>query len=316
MKKTVSLILGSGGARGLTHIGIIRELEQRGYDIRAIVGCSMGSLVGGLYAAGQLDAYTEWVSELTEWDVLRFLDISLTIRSGMMKGDLIMDKLRELVGEQQIEDLAIPFTAVATDIIARREVWLGHGDLFEAIRASIAIPGIFTPQVVGGKMLVDGGLLNPLPIAPATDDWTDLTIAVSLSGRAVSEPLGPNPVPHKEHSIAAYRARIDNFLGVVQKNLGLEASDEPEPQHLSLSSVLMSMFDTMQSAIARYRLAAYPPDVLIEIPENVCASHEFYKADQLIAAGHYWAQQALAQSPSPASRSPADSSGQGTGIRT
>ena len=139
--ETISLILGSGGARGLTHIGVIRELERRGYVISSIVGCSMGALIGGFHAAGKLDAYEAWVTKLSEWDVLRFLDISLTSRSGMMKGDLIMDKLRALVGDVKIEDLPLRFTAVATDVVNHKEVWLSRGDLFDAIRASIAIPG-------------------------------------------------------------------------------------------------------------------------------------------------------------------------------
>ncbi|MGB5735334.1 MAG: patatin-like phospholipase family protein, partial [Thiohalocapsa sp.] len=138
--KTVSLILGSGGARGLAHIGVIAELEERGYVISSIVGCSMGALVGGLYAAGKLPAFESWVTTLSEWDVIRFLDISLTNRSGMMKGDLIMSELRELVGDRRIEDLPLRFTAVATDVRQKKEVWLSRGDLFETIRASISIP--------------------------------------------------------------------------------------------------------------------------------------------------------------------------------
>ena len=292
--KTVSLILGSGGARGLAHIGVIAELEERGYVISSIVGCSMGALVGGLYAAGKLPAFESWVTTLSEWDVIRFLDISLTNRSGMMKGDLIMSELRELVGDRRIEDLPLRFTAVATDVRQKKEVWLSRGDLFETIRASISIPGIFTPKEIDGKALVDGGLLNPLPVAPATDHTTDLTIAVSLNGREVAHPLGPNPPPLPEGSIASYRSRIEGFVAGMQEKLGIEPQPEPtstRPMHLT--DVLLGMFDTMQAAIARYRLASYPPDILIEIPDNVCETHEFYKAAQLIAAGRFWACECL-----------------------
>jgi len=132
----------------LTHIGVIRELEKHGYGISSIVRCSMGALVGGFYAAGKLAAFESWVTKLSEWDVLRFLDISLTSRSGMMKGDLIMNQLRALVGDVEIDDLPLPFTAVATDVVSKKEVWLSRGDLFDAIRASIAIPGIFTPKLI------------------------------------------------------------------------------------------------------------------------------------------------------------------------
>lgn len=292
--KSISLILGSGGARGLTHIGVIRELEARGYVISSIVGCSMGALIGGFHAAGQLDAYEAWVTKLSEFDVFRFVDISLTSRSGMMKGDLIMDELRTLVGDIQIENLPLRFTAVATDVINQKEVWLSRGDLFDAIRASIAIPGIFTPKIIDGRTLVDGGLLNPLPVAPATDDTTDLTIAVSLSGRDVSEPLGPNPLPARSGSIEDYRSRIEGFIDFVQTKLGVEqAGGQAEERPIPLTDVLMGMFDTMQSAISRYRLASYPPDILIDIPGNVCKTHEFYKAEQLIEAGRHWAREYL-----------------------
>jgi NTE family protein len=224
----------------------------------------------------------------------------------MMKGDLIMNELRTLVGDTKIEDLPIPFTAVATDIINRKEIWLSRGDLFDAIRASIAVPGIFTPKVIGGRTLVDGGLLNPLPVAPATEDTTDLTIAVDLAGPRVSEPLGPNPLPPPSKTIKAYRSRIEGFLNSVQTKLGIErdseqTSEQTKERPIPLTDILLGMFDTMQSAISRYRLASYPPDILIDIPRNVCKTHEFYRAEQLIEAGRYWAREALARCPEIAS---------------
>ena len=296
MDKSVSLILGSGGARGLAHIGVIRELETQGFEIKSVVGCSIGALVGRLYCAGKLDAYAEWVSNLQEWDVLKFLDISLTSRTGMMKGDLIMDSLREMVGTHRIEDLPIRFSAVATDFEDRTEVWFNSGDLFDVIRASIAIPGIFTPKQLDGRLLVDGGLLNPLPSAPAMFDKTDLSVAVSLSGYDIANPYGDVDLNNHRTELETYRERIDQFLSLAQERLGLETDKKDETQDdLRLTDVLLGTFDTMQSTIARYRLASYPPDILIEIPGNICQTHEFYRARPLIAAGHYWARQALAQ---------------------
>jgi len=294
MNQTVSLVLGSGGARGLAHIGVIQELEKRGYEIRAITGCSVGSLIGGFYCAEKLDVFEEWVCNLSEWDVVRFLDISLTARDGMVKGDLIMDTLRNLIGEKQIEDLPIPLTAIATDIVNRKEVWLGKGSLFDAMRASMAIPGVFTPKKINGQVLVDGGLLDPLPSAPAMSDGTELTIAVSLSGRDMKEPYGPNPLEQPLSKIGRYRKSIDTFLDRVQDTLGMETeSKQDEERELGLTDIMLGMFDTMQGAIERYRLAAYPPDVLIEIPNNICQTHEIYKARALVAAGRYWAAEAL-----------------------
>ena len=291
----IRLILGSGGARGLAHIGVIKELERRRFEIKQIIGCSMGALIGGFYCAGKLDAYADWVSNLDKWDVFRFLDISLTNRDGIMKGDLIFEALRDLIGEKKIEDLPIPFTAVATDIGRRQEVWLDGGDLFDAIRASIAIPGVFTPKRINGRVLVDGGLLNPLPGAPHDAEQNSITIAVSLSGRDMREPLGPNPPELPESNIDRYRKAVDDFLEKAQDALGLEKDSEPddEADELSLTGVMLGMFDTMQAQIARYRLASYPPDVLIEIPGNICQTHEYFKARALIHAGQYWASDAL-----------------------
>jgi NTE family protein len=263
----VRLILGSGGARGLTHIGVIKELQSRELDITEIIGCSMGALIGGFYCAGKLDAYEDWVCNLDKWDVFRFLDISLTSRDGIM----------------------------ATDIVKGQEVWIDSGSLFDAIRASIAVPGIFTPKRINGRVLVDGGLLNPLPGAPHGADQNGLTIAVSLSGRDMADPLGPNPPDLPESRMDRYRKAVDEFLDKAQDALGLEMdrTEDEEVDELSLTGVMLGMFDTMQSQIARYRLASYPPDVLVEIPGNVCQTHEYFKAQALVYAGRHWAADAL-----------------------
>ncbi len=294
MSKSVRLILGSGGARGLAHIGAIREIEERGYEIKSVIGCSVGAMVGGCYCAGKLDKFEEWVSNLSEWDVVRFLDFSLTTKNGIMKGDMLTDTLRELVGDRTIDDLPLPFAAVATDINDHKEVWITRGDLFDAMRASMAIPGLMTPKEIDGRTLVDGGLLNPLPGAPTYLDGTQFTIAVSLAGRDVDEPFGPNPPEPRENSIDRYRKSIDEFLGSVQEKLGLESKKKKdEKAELGVTGVMLEAFDAMQQTIARYRLAAYPPDILIEIPNNVCRTLEVYKARRLIYAGEHWASEAL-----------------------
>ena len=295
MSKSVRLVLGSGGARGLAHIGAIREIEKRGYQIKSVIGCSVGAMVGGCYCAGKLDKFEEWVCSLSEWDVVRFMDFSLFSKNGMMKGDMLTDTLRKLVGDRRIEDLPLPFAAVATNLNDHKEVWLNKGDLFDAIRASMAIPGLMTPKEIDGKTLVDGGLLNPLPGAPTYLDGTQFTIAVSLAGRDADHPFGPNPPKPNESSIGRYRKSIDEFLGSVHDRLGIEAKKEgkKEKVELGVSGVMLEAFDAMQQTIARYRLAAYPPDILIEVPNNVCRTLEVYKARQLIHAGEHWANEAL-----------------------
>jgi len=294
MSKSVRLVLGSGGARGLAHIGAIREIEKRGYEIKSVIGCSVGAMVGGCYCAGKLDKFEEWVCSLSEWDVVRFMDFSLFSKNGIMKGDMLTETLRELVGDRTIEDLPLPYAAVATNIDDHKEVWINRGDLFDAMRASMAIPGLMTPKEIDGKTLVDGGLLNPLPGAPTYLDGTQFTIAVSLAGRDVDEPFGPNPPAPRENSIDRYRKSIDDFLGSVQEKLGIETRKQKEEKaELGATGVMLEAFDAMQQTIARYRLAAYPPDLLIEIPNNICRTLEVYKAQRLIYAGEHWAREAF-----------------------
>jgi len=181
-KKTVSLVLGSGGARGLAHIGVIHWIEENGFRIESISGCSMGALIGGIYAAGKLDDFENWVRAITKIDIVTLLDLSWK-KSGLVKGDKIINTLTELVGDVLIEDLPIKYTAVAADILNEKEVWMNSGRLFDAIRASISLPLFFTPFRYKNIDLIDGGVLNPVPIAPTFSDVTDLTIAVNLGGK-------------------------------------------------------------------------------------------------------------------------------------
>ena len=177
----VALALGSGGARGYAHIGVIDELRDRGYDIVGISGSSMGALVGGLQAADKLDEFADWARTLTQRAVLRLLDPAITA-AGVLRAEKILDAVRDILGEVTIEELPIPYTAVTTDLIAGKSVWLQRGPVDAAIRASIAIPGVIAPHVLDGRLLADGGILDPLPMAPIAAVNADLTIAVSLSG--------------------------------------------------------------------------------------------------------------------------------------
>jgi NTE family protein len=331
----IHLVLGSGGARGLTHIGVVRVLRERGYAIQSITGCSIGALIGALLVSGHLDEYEEWVRQLTRWDVFRFLDISLLDRAGMVKGDKLMDRLAEWLSGVQIQSLEIPLTVVATDIASRKEVWISRGDLLEAVRASIAVPGVFTPVVKHGRVLVDGGILNPLPVPRARMESSSITVAVSASGRAlrhpygdppaVSSPQGRNPSQAAANDVLEpalsdqeedYHQPIDGFLDSLQRFFGRERVDEDPVggaatresgggtligaasalngrSRPALTDVMLGMFNTMQDTIARHQLAANPPDILIDIPCNICESHEFHKANELVAAGEYWARKAL-----------------------
>ncbi|MBK9130234.1 MAG: patatin-like phospholipase family protein [Gammaproteobacteria bacterium] len=291
--KTVSLVLGGGGARGLAHIGVIEWLTENGFEIRSIAGSSMGALVGGIYAAGKLDAYRHWVTALDKGDVLRLLDPNLGF-SGLFKGARIIDTLRELLGERDIEDLPISFTAVATDVEEQKEVWLSRGPLFDAIRASIAVPLVFTPHRVNGRRLLDGSLVNPLPIAPTLRDATDLTIAVNLSG----PPENATPAPAAAAAEPAtgagdsYRARIQAFIDELQERF---LPEEGEPDWSYFDIITLSM-ETMQNTITRLKLAAYTPDVIVTIPRDSARLFEFYRARELIALGREKAAEGLGSS--------------------
>lgn len=290
-QQTVSLVLGSGAARGLAHIGVIEWLTASGYRIDSIAGASMGALVGGIYAAGKLDSYKQWVLALETMDVLRFLDLAFS-SEGLFKGDRLMDALREMVGEHNIEDLPISYTAVACDLDRQREVWLTDGSLFRAIRASIAIPTVFTPHRYRGMKLLDGGLLNPVPIAPTFKDMTDLTIAVDLNGMraaaSVPDMTSAMPVQAKQPA-SRYHATVQRFLDSIQSSMGQRPGSD-----LGLFDLLSSSFETMQNAISSVKLATYAPDVLIQIPRSACKAYEFDRAAELIELGHAMAEEAMA----------------------
>jgi NTE family protein len=282
--KTVSLVLGAGGARGLAHIGVIQWLTEHGYEIRSIAGSSIGALVGGIYASGKLGAYAEWSLALERLQVLRLLDPSFG-RAGLFKGERVIGVLRDLIGDEEIGDLPMSYTAVAMDLESGKEIWLREGKLFDAIRPSIAIPLLFTPVLVGGRTLVDGGLVNPVPIAPTLNDTTDLTIAVNLGGRYEAEPTPPpsETIP----SGSAYRQRIQAFMESLGQGKAAVATTP------GMIDVALRSMESMENTIARLKLAAYSPDATIEIPRNACRIHEFWRAEEMIALGREKAERVM-----------------------
>lgn len=294
--KTVSLVLGSGGARGMAHIGVINWLVENGYQIKSIAGSSMGALIGGIYAAGKLELYAEWVRALQKIDVVRLLDPALS-RAGLIKGERIMELMRKMVGDVNIEDLPVSFVAVAMDYHSGKEIWLRKGNLFDAIRGSIAIPMVFTPFETGGRFLIDGGIINPVPIAPTLNDHTDLTVVVGLSGREENrmpppEPTletVPEPVAEAAEQASPYRKRIRSFME------SLSPASASMPASIGMIDVALKAMDTMEAAITRFKLAAYAPDVIIEIPHNACQIHEFWRAEELIALGRARAARAFSR---------------------
>jgi len=330
---TVSLVLGSGGARGYAHIGAIEELVAQGFDIRSVAGSSMGALVGGVYAAGKLDAYRDWVTPLQRFDVLRLLDWTFS-GGGLIKGDRIIEKLRELIGEIRIEDLPISYTAVAVDLLAQREIWFSRGSLFDAIRASIAIPTVLRPHHYEGRTLVDGGLLNPVPITPTLRDLTDCTIAVDVNAPAESphamagatavagaaspeepcvdvtfgsvagvltDPVATAPAADAPESERPLAAAADGEAQGMRHRIaefinGLIDKRESRHEHVAEPGMLelfARSLDVIQETITRFKLAAQPPDLIIRVPRNVGAFYEFHRATELIEVGRQRTREAL-----------------------
>jgi NTE family protein len=263
MNKTVSLALSAGGARGYAHIGVIEVLEERGFKIKAISGSSMGAVVGGIYGTGKLNLYKDWVTSLSKLDVVKMLDLSFS-KKGLFKGDKIINFLEKLIGDIKIEDLSIDFTAVAVDIVKQKEVWFSKGSLFEALRASIAIPWFFTPLEKDKMILLDGGLLNPLPITPLLHDNTDLVIAVDV-----------NSNKPKDFSYVK------------------EAKDDNMKSKLNFFQIFSTSISIMQNTISRFKLANYSPDLIIEISKDYCDVFDFHKANELIEIGRIIANQKI-----------------------
>ncbi len=293
--KTVSLVLGSGGARGYAHVGVIRALIESGYEIKGIAGCSMGALIGGFYAAGKLDVFEKWVCTLSYMDVLKLVDLSL-LSSGAIRGDKIFAVLGEMLGNIKIEDLHIPYTAVATDLTHQKEVWFNSGLLEEAIRASCSIPSLVRPVVMGNRLLVDGGVLNPLPIAASVAVHADHIIAVDLSSD-VPIPLGnekethAQKLSHEEEKAGWFSQARDKAMSFLDRE-PVQAQTALD-DNLSKLGIMYQMFDTMQASLTQYKIAGYRPDLLIRIPKDSASIFDFHRAEAQIKLGYNIAMQAV-----------------------
>ena len=279
----VALALGAGGARGLAQVGVIEALCARGLNIVAISGSSSGALVGGIHAAGKLGEFREHIERLDRGDFLRLLDPVLG-EGGLMRGDALVHAMREVVGNPRIEDFEIDFTAVAVDLERQREVWLRSGLLWDALRASFAIPGLFTPAMLHGRALVDGGLLAPLPIAATRLSDAHRLIAVDMHDWPRQPPGQPADVEEQE-SGRSLATRVGDWF---DRRIGQQQEDE-----LGISEIMALSLDTMQAQISRMHLALDPPELVIRIPRDACLFYEFWRAKELIEIGRAEADRAL-----------------------
>lgn len=296
-KKTVSLVLGSGGARGLTHIGVIEALEEAGYEIKAVAGTSMGAAVGGVYVLGKLQDFKDWFMSLTKFGVLRRIDFTFSSQ-GFVRGDKLFEEMASVIGgDKNIEDLAVPYTAVAADLHTGQEVWINQGSIFDAVRASIAIPTVFTPKKLQERELIDGGILNPTPIEPILEEKNDLIIVVNLNARMTG--AQPKQIVESADTVKNVKAshlptpdKPGHFL-FRSKWLHKLPKLNIVRQHLNYIGITTRSIEVMQDKITEYSFHIYKPDIVINISREVSGGFDFYKAKELIELGRNECQAAI-----------------------
>ncbi|MEO7990303.1 MAG: patatin-like phospholipase family protein [Chryseolinea sp.] len=277
--KNVRLVLGSGGARGMAHIGVIEELEKEGFIIKEVVGCSMGAVVGGIYSAGYLQEYKHWLIGLSRLDVFRLLDFTFSSQ-GFVKGERVFKEIEKLIGDHQIEDLKIPFIALAADVIKKREVRYTSGSLFKALRASIAIPTVFTPVIEGRSQLVDGGVLNPLPLNVIHPEPGDIIVAVNLNANV---PIVINNIVMEQNKeMAAYQKMMNAFRAQFLNN---DSKVEEKIEQFGFFDLLNKSFDMTQDRLTELMIDVHKPDIVVDISREACGVFEFYRANEIIEEG-------------------------------
>ncbi len=280
-KPRLAIALGSGSARGWAHIGVLRALMQAGIVPDIVCGTSIGAFVGAAYASGSLDPLEGWVRGLTRRDVLGFFDVSL-VAGGLIKGEKLLGYTSRLFLDETFADLDKPFACVATDLASGREVWLREGRVLDAVRASVALPGLLVPQLLDGRYLVDGGLVNPVPVSLCRALGADIVIAVDLGMDTIGlrprrgDPSAPAP---------AWRQTMGRWLG--------REGDGEDVLRPSLADVVSNSIAIMQGRISRSRLAGEPADVLIAPRLGQLGLLDFHRADEAIATGRTAAEHML-----------------------
>ncbi|WPU92057.1 patatin-like phospholipase family protein [Mucilaginibacter sabulilitoris] len=278
IKPKVALVLSGGGARGMAHIGVIEELERQGFQISSLAGTSMGALVGGVHALGKMEVYKNWLYTLDKIKIFRLIDLNFR-GQGLVKGDKLLHKMRDLIADRNIEDLPIPYAAVAADIINKKEVVLTTGSVLDAIRASIAIPTIVTPVKTKDGLLVDGGVINSLPIDHVSRLPNDILIVVNVNA----------PIPKDKRQVTAsadkanvpvYRKRIKAIYKQLPKIKALRREEK-----FGYFDVISKTLSLMTYHNTQLTLEKYTPDILINISRDSCGLYDFYRAEELVETG-------------------------------
>jgi NTE family protein len=276
-KKNVALVLSGGGARGLAHIGVIEELLKNGYQITSLSGTSIGSVVAGVYVSGKLTEFKDWISHVGKFDVFKLMDFAIS-KNGFVKGEKVFNKMREFIEDVNIEDLDIPFAAVSVDIKNHKEIVFRTGKLIEAIRASVSVPTILKPMNYKGIELVDGGLLNPLPLDCIVRNPDDLLIAVDLN----------TDLPYQRPRIKKYPENHGSTYLKVKEMVNEKWSKFHKGDNnkgIGLFDLITESIYTMQMKLTQTALEKHKPDILVKISRNSCDIFEFHRAEELIEYG-------------------------------
>lgn len=287
MEKSVALVLSSGGARGLAHIGVIQELEKQGFCITSVAGTSIGSWIGGMYAMGQLDYFTESVCSLNRMEILSLMNFTLNTH-GVLSAERAFRKMEREIPDVLIEDLSIPYVAMATDLVNKKEVAFTSGSLYKAIRASIAIPAIITSVQEHDRVLVDGGILNPLPIKQVYRNPGDILVAVNL--------YGPDDEREKQKSLngSIFNGTLHNIQDKASMIEKITKPSDGNRQSLNYISIFKEMVGLVLQSNVENALEMYKPDITIHIPRNCAKSFDFHKAEELIEKGRTEARKTIA----------------------
>jgi NTE family protein len=276
-RKNVALVLSGGGARGMAHIGVIEELVEQGFNISSVAGTSIGSVIGGVYISGNLNEFKEWVTSVSKFDIIKLMDFAISV-SGFIKGEKVFKKLKKFLSDQNIEDLEIPFSAVAVDLMNHKEIVFSEGNLIEAIRASVSIPTVLKPFRYNGVDLVDGGVLNPLPLNRVKRSGDDILVAVDLNADVKYKPVvrfqkTENNNQTYERALTFINDKWSSFF----KN--------DKIKQIGFFDLVTHSVYAMQVKLTQVAIKEHKPDILIEISKNACDLFEFHRSEEMIEYG-------------------------------
>ncbi len=283
-KTRIGLALGSGSARGMSHIGVIRELETLGVKPDLVCGTSVGAIVGAFYVCGKLDEFESWVRGLDKWSIAKMMDISLIAGGGFIEGKLLVEFLEKYLGDTRIEDLSMPFATVATDMESGQEIWFKSGSIIKAVRASMALPVLLTPVKYADQWLLDGGLVNPVPVSVCRAMGAHVVISVNLNGDLVGKHL-KIPPKDAEPPVDTELSLLEKLAAKFEDNPVLSVFSKETSNSPGMFDVLASFIDIMQDRITRSRMAGDPPDIMLVPRTGDVGLLELDKAAEMIAAG-------------------------------